>query len=591
MPRRATKGVDDLKTLYPELVRDWDYDENPLGPECYLPGSGYKAAWKCNVCDNQWHAVISSRVNGRGCPYCAGTRVVVGKNDLQSKHPKIAKEWHPTMNGDLKPTDVSHGSKLKAWWICPNGHAYDQYIHKRTSRGSACPICSGHRTVVGINDFETVYPEVATEWHPYKNGDKCPSMFSPKNGFRAWWLCKYGHEWQATIHDRASGTGCPYCKTRFSTSFPEQAIYYYVKKLCPDAENRFKGLLDNKMEFDIYIPSRKVAIEFDGAYWHKSEEVHKKERIKYDYCQKNGIFLIRVKEKTGMEWADVANVVYHLRKKDSEQLQNIIQGIIDTLDPESNQWTRRKVGKYHSDIVVNLEKDKNEILGYLTTIPNSICELRPDLINEWNYERNGSLTPELFGINSNERVWWKCSNCGHEWRTAIIHRAGKRNSGCPECSKSLRGKKFSKNKAIERGSLADRMPELLKQWNFEKNEANPHEIALNYNKKVWWKCDTCEYEWKSSPNNRSKGVGCPCCSGRVPRTGVNDLRTVNPNLCKEWDYSKNIKGPEEYLPNSGKKVWWRCGVCNHGWEAVIRSRNTGSGCPKCSKRRKKRAEQ
>ena len=62
-------------------------------------------------------------------------------------------------------------------------------------------------------------------------------------------------------------------------------------------------------------------------------------------------------------------------------------------------------------------------------------------------------------------------------------------------------------------------------------------------------------------------------------SGVNDLATVMPELVKEWDYNKNTIGPENYLPKSGKKVWWKCQTCGHEWEAVIRNRTKGHGCP------------
>lgn len=589
MPRKAVIGVNDLKSLYPDIAKEWDSSTNDRKPEEYLPGSVEKVSWICKKCGSKWVAQINVRTQrGQGCPYCAGNRPLIGVNNLATKYPDIAKEWHPTKNGDLKASEVSYGSKKRVWWLCPVGHLYDMPIDKRTIRGSKCPICSGHRTVSGINDFATVYPDIAKEWHPTKNGDKTPDMFSAKNGFRAWWKCKYGHEWNATIHDRSSGTGCPKCKTRYSSSFPEQALYYYVKKICPDALNRYKDVFDNNMEFDVYIPSRKVAIEFDGSYWHNTEDVHEKERYKYSVCQKHGIYLVRIKEDTENKWNDVANVIYYLRKKDRKQLQDIIQGIIDSLDPESAPWTRKVFGKYHSDIAVDFNRDKPTILEYLKSIPNSIAELRPDLVDEWHPTKNGNLKPNMFGINSNERAWWKCIKCKHEWSTTIIHRAGKRNSGCPECAKKKHGETFSKRKAIERGSLAERMPELLKQWDNAKNTVSPYEIALNYNKKVWWKCEVCEYEWESSPNNLSKGVGCPCCSGRVPKIGVNDLKTVNPELAAQWDYSKNEKGPEQFLPNSGKKAWWICEECGNSWETVIRTRNKGSGCPKCSKREKQK---
>ncbi len=256
------------------------------------------------------------------------------------------------------------------------------------------------------------------------------------------------------------------------------------------------------------------------------------------------------------------------------------------MDPESAPLTRKIPGKYHSDLVVDLKRDKADILAYLKDIPHSLAEMRPDLVEEWHSTKNGNLTPDLFGINSNEPVWWKCKKCKHEWKTSIIHRAGKRKTGCPECAKIQKGQTFSKNKAKERGSLADRKPDLIKQWDFEKNVVSPNEIALNYNKTVWWKCDVCEHEWEASPNNRSKGVGCPCCSGRVPKIGVNDLKSVNPELVEEWDSTKNEKGPEQFLPNSSKPAWWICKRCGHSWRAVICNRNKGHGCPKCSKKKR-----
>lgn len=587
MPRKAQPGINDVKTLYPDLMLDWDFENNFKGPEHYLPGSSARINWKCHICHNTWNAVLSSRVNGRGCPYCSGTYPMKGVTDLASKFPAIAREWHPTKNGELRPDQVSYASKKKVWWICPKGHEYDQFIGKRTQRGSNCPICSGHRTIKGINDFETVYPEQAKEWHPTKNGDKKPYMFSPKNGYKAWWMCKYGHEWQATIHERGSGTGCPYCKTRYSSSFPEQAIYYYVKQLCPDSLSRYKVPDNKKMEFDIYIPSCKVAIEFDGAHWHNSEDAHRTEAAKYRYCHKNKIFMLRVKEYTGQEWPDVADSWFYLNKNDTKELQNIIQGIVDTLDPESNPFTKKYYFNFHSKIKVDLEKDRDTILEYLHEIPNSLVELRPDLIEDWAYDKNGNLTPELFGINSNTRVWWRCHKCQYVWRTSIIHRAGKRNSGCPECSKIRKGKTFTKIKVKERGSLVDNAPELLPQWDYSRNKVKPTDITVKHNKPVWWLCDKCGYNWESSPNNRSKGAGCPCCSGRVPKVGVNDLKTINPALASEWNYSRNEgRNPEDYLPNSGKKAWWKCKICGHEWEAVIRTRNKGSGCPKCNNKEK-----
>lgn len=507
-------------------------------------------------------------------------KLTKGQNDLQSQFPFISEEWDYINNSELLPQDVTAKSHKIVWWICPKGHHYEMPIIKRTSRNSNCPICSGHRTQAGLNDFATLYPEIAKEWHSEKNGSLLPSEFSKANGKKVWWKCQYGHEWQATIKDRAYGTGCPVCKGRFSTSFAEQAIFFYVKKLYPDTQSRFKTLFDNNMELDIFIPSINVAVEFDGGYWHSSEEAHKKERIKYQKCKEHQIFLIRVKEKE-TNWKDVSDLTYYISKThDRTNLQQAIQFIINSLDRETNGWTKRNPLKFESSIKVDLEKDKNEIQKYLSAIPNSISKLRKDLVLDWNYEKNDPLLPEMFSIYSNEYVWWRCHKCGHEWKTMINHRGGKSRSGCPKCSEMKRRESFVKMKIQEKGSLLTNNLGIAKEWNTKLNTCMPSEVTVNTNKKYWWICSTCQYEWQATPNNRNKGSGCPCCSGRVPRKGINDLKTLYPNLAEQWDYSKNENLlPEEFLPGSGKKVWWICPICGESWEASIHNRTRGSNCP------------
>ena len=68
--------------------------------------------------------------------------------------------------------------------------------------------------------------------------------------------------------------------------------------------------------------------------------------------------------------------------------------------------------------------------------------------------------------------------------------------------------------------------------------------------------------------------------------GYNDLETLNPTLAKEWNYEKNsgLK-PEDVMPNSSKKVWWKC-QNGHEWQATINNRSNGRGCPKCYIERK-----
>lgn len=566
------------------LMKEWDYEKNSklsLFPNHLGTHSNEIAWWTCPQ-GHSYSMRITQKTRGQGCPYCSRRRILAGYNDLATTKPELLEQWDYQRN-KIQPQEVMHGSSRTVWWKCPNGHSYQQKICKKALRSSGCPICSGHKTVSGINDFATLYPELAKEWHPSKNGLLTPSCVSKKSGTKVWWQCKYGHEWQTTPKDRASGnTGCPVCSQRRQTSFPEQAVYYYIKKLYPDAINRFRDIFDNGMELDIYVPSIRLAVEFDGAVWHKTEDAHRREKIKYTICREHGIKLFRIKEYTGQTWKDVADCTYTIQKsRTPENMNVVIQSILDSIDPNSNMWTRKNPNCIHSSVTVDLEKDANEIRAYLTPISNSLSALRPDLTLEWDEERNGNLKPEMFGINSNDKVWWKCANCGYEWKTTIISRGGKRNSGCPACAKQKKGKSFTQRRVVERGSLLEKNPALAAEWHPSKNgDLTPEKITEKKFAPVWWKCSKCGYEWESSPSNRSKGVGCPCCSGRVPKVGENDFNTLYPELAKEWNYEKNgTLLPEHFLPKSGKKVWWRCSICGYEWETVIRNRTNGHGCP------------
>ena len=69
---------------------------------------------------------------------------------LEDKYPEIAKEWHPTKNGDLTPDQVTPGSSRKVWWMCIQEHEWEAVIASRT-RGTGCPYCSGKKASVNPN--------------------------------------------------------------------------------------------------------------------------------------------------------------------------------------------------------------------------------------------------------------------------------------------------------------------------------------------------------------------------------------------------------------------------------------------------------
>lgn len=134
---------------------------------------------------------------------------------MGTRFPEIAKEWHPTLNGDKKPSDFFPGSHDVVWWLCPKGHEYDLKIETRTKKHQDCPICSGKRIVPGKNDLVTLYPEVAKKWDYEQNGDLDPRTLSPGSNTYVWWKCDKGHPFKSMVISMIrsrKGMNCPYCR-------------------------------------------------------------------------------------------------------------------------------------------------------------------------------------------------------------------------------------------------------------------------------------------------------------------------------------------------------------------------------------------
>ena len=139
----------------------------------------------------------------------------------------------------------------------------------------------------------------------------------------------------------------------------------------------------------------------------------------------------------------------------------------------------------------------------------------------------------------------------------------------------------------EKKYLSD-YPILLAEWDYQKNHGlDPQTIRHRSRTVVWWKCNK-GHEWQATIAARSQGYGCPYCSGRYVIPGQTDLKTVNPILAKEWDYAMNdTLSPEDFSMGSNKKVWWKCNN-GHQWQAIIKHRNNGSGCPVCARLNRKK---
>jgi hypothetical protein len=112
--------------------------------------------------------------------------------------------------------------------------------------------------------------------------------------------CDCGKITTPTFCDLSRGTtqSCGFCRTQ--TSRESNDLFATVASIFPDAQKSVRGVLVEHplMEFDIWIPSRKMAVEYHGLLWHSSfvpSGINKdRDFRKFLYCQEKGIRLLQI---------------------------------------------------------------------------------------------------------------------------------------------------------------------------------------------------------------------------------------------------------------------------------------------------------
>jgi hypothetical protein len=431
--------------LHPELNSDLDLSAISAGSQ--------KKVWWLGACSHEWEASPYHRALGRGCPYCTGSRLLAGFNDLGTLRPDLATEWHPTLNGALLPVNFTRSSGKKAWWKDSLGHEWETAISGR-SNGSGCPFCAGIKLLSGFNDLATKLPELAAQWHPTKN-EVAPSEVPPKSGGKAWWLCAEGHEWFASIRNRAYGNGCPVCKVPRGEEFAAEkrrrrAEGKPVKKRVVDPTRLSQGLVPGHN--DMATTNPELAAEFDLV--------------------KNAPFTPET-------------IVAGTGKK------------IWWICEHSHEWETTGNSRASSGTGCPTCAGQRILAGF-----NDLATLRPDLASEWHPTLNDNRLASEVTVSNGKKAWW-VDSFGHEWEAVVSSRTGQ-GVGCPVCSGRTTLPGFN--------DLVTMQPLVASSWHPTKNGEVTASMVVQYSNSIrWWLCEK-GHEWPSTVNNRSHGQGCPVCS-------------------------------------------------------------------------------
>ena len=486
--KKVLIGYNDLATTNPDIAKEWDYKKNgDLKPTDITAGSHKKVHWKCKY-GHEWMASVKERNVGQNCPYCSNKRVLVGFNDLytfciNNNKEEIIKEFDTDKN-KFTMKEVTAGSDRDTWWKCPNGHSYKSSPSRRVMRGSGCGICSNNILAKGVNDLATTHPEIAKEWDYEKNKEKPNEVMAGSNIKKYWFICPKGHSYKTTVLGRKRGTDCPHCNIEKHTSFPERAIFYYMKQYIDEVKDSYHNSIIGRKEIDIYLPKYNFGIEYDGKAWHNN---YNRDIEKDEACFKNGIELLRVREYGCYEY-DSDSIKTYVTAYDMDELNNAILFIFNHL----NKKFRLKI---KPDIDVDRDRVKILELMNLSEKENSLANYCPNIEDYWDYEKNGIIKPEQISHASEKKIYLKCSK-GHNW----MAKAGDfvLRPYCPYCNGRRVWPGFN--------DLATTHPEIAKEWNYSKNgNLKPIDVKAGSNKKVWWICKN-GHEWEAVINIRTQRI-------------------------------------------------------------------------------------
>ncbi len=541
-----------------QLMAEWNWEKNNelnFNPEILTIGSHKKTWWKCSQ-GHEWQAIIDNRNKENGCPYCSGRYAVKGVNDLQTVNPNLAKEWNFEKNNGLTPADVAPNSNKKVWWKCSKGHEWQATIADR-NRGRGCSYCSSKKVLRGYNDLQTVNPILAKEWNYEKNNGIIPADVLPNSNKKVWWKCRKGHEWQAAIANRNGGNGCPYCAERYVITGEND-----LKTVNPNLAKEWNYEKNGELKPENIMANSNITV------WWKCNKGHEWQAKISNRNNGRGCPICNSERNTS--FPEYAIMYYlekygldavHLYRKNGYELDIYIPSKKIAIEYDGGFWHENKTKK---DLDKNQKcvKDGIELYRIREGLP-SLHGSSIDYIVQENQKDLSKILKEVLCEIVGTSV-----DVNLERDTIAID--------------NLREYTEKAN------SLLFSNPQVAKEWNYEKNgNLKPEHFAANSNKKVWWKCAK-GHEWQAIIISRNTGRGCPYCSGKKVSKGYNDLQTVNPSLAKEWNYEKNNGlTPEDVMPNSSKKIWWKCSK-GHEWQATIKNRNKGNGCPICRKNKKQK---
>ena len=553
---------------YPEIAKEWDYDKNERGPETYYPQSNLKVWWKCSKCHSEWETSIEKRCKrNHGCPVCSNFKVVKGLNDLFTVKPELEREWDFDKN-TIDPYTLSVGSKEKVWWKCERGHSWQAVIYSRTSdhQSSGCPKCNSekrtslpekiiffyvkkyfpdakenyHPAFLKKKELDIYIPSISTgieydgkAWHKNVNKDALKDEICSKNGVKLFRIREAGlGDYESSsikIRCEKYKNDCLYLTDPIKTLLKRLGIANPDIAIDRDYEAVVGDFLTIKKEETIsshpmmaewdYEKNKNVNPEFislhsNRKFWWKCNKCGYEWRVSPAHRARGHKCPVCVGQVAKKGVNDLLSQEPELAKEWNYEKNELHPDEVTTGNNKKVWWICSKCHHEWQATVYSRHSGcgcpecKKTVISEKQSKANygdSLAFKFPVIAKEWDFDKN-EMKPEEVYSNSNKKFWWKCKKCEFSWE-AVVHARTLRNTGCPYCSGRFATPGVN--------DLATLKPELLEEWDFNKNKVDPHNVKIGSGKEAYWICKKCGYEWKTKISVRSRGCGCPRCAKKV----------------------------------------------------------------------------
>ncbi len=241
--------------------------KNTLNPNHVSTDHSGTAIWFNSSCGHEWKLGIRYQAQFPHCRVCYPGKVIPNVNDVVTKRPDLVKDWHP--DNLYGPHQLHEYSNQVVHWRCSVCQYETNLSVGIRAKAKNCIACAGQALQSGFNDFLTKCPEAVHYWHP--DNDLSPQDVYFKSSIVVKWICPRKHVWKSAVHYRTLH-GCPDCAREKTTkvSKGELSVREFIKELgYPYLPNR-RDLI-KPYEIDIIVEKSKLAIEFNGDYWHSSQ--------------------------------------------------------------------------------------------------------------------------------------------------------------------------------------------------------------------------------------------------------------------------------------------------------------------------------